>query len=351
MNICGEKQIVFIYIGGVSSSDIDFTKKYNKDDGTEYIFESVSYKSSKSPDYVIDDILTGRMDAMKLETDGEIKTDSERKELRLNMLVSIISFYMRYTTKKIVIIGVSHGSLIVHSAILKIKSIYTPIEDLMNIFKQRIIVLTLGSPKYLPKNLLSSLSTSDEITMKYGNVYNFYNIKDKIYYLLDIVKTIGLNELSYLNFPNLNISSDSGYITYGSGDVNKRVFYSSEPHLNPKYKFDSSTHIFYVKNTEYLSFTKPLFDSNNLLIYELCKNTLSIIFFHSVLFNLFPIFEDYLHIIHYMRNIDLVDTSPEYKKLLDDGSLTEFDRNTLYTPPQQKGGIKIKKLKKYLNSK
>jgi hypothetical protein len=92
---------------------------------------------------------------------------------------------MKFTKCKIVVIGVSHGSLIVHSAILKIKAIYEPVEQLINIFTDRIIVLTLGSPKYLPKTLLNNKNIRDEIRMIYGNVYNFYNIKDKIYGILN----------------------------------------------------------------------------------------------------------------------------------------------------------------------
>jgi hypothetical protein len=200
MNICSENNIVFIYIGGVSSRDNDYTKKYTNDN-KEYIFESVSYNSSKSPDYVIDDILTGRKDARQLDSNQQITTDSHRKAKRLNRLVSIISFYMRNTKKKIVVIGVSHGSLIVHSAILKIKAIYMPVNDLMNIFRNRIIVLTLGSPKYLPKTLLKNLSEiSDKMEMIYGNIYNFYNIRDSIYSILSSIQTSGINSLSYLRF-------------------------------------------------------------------------------------------------------------------------------------------------------
>lgn len=350
MDICSENNIVFIYIGGVSSSDEDYTKLYNNSP-KKYIFESVSYNSSKSPDYVINDILTGRKDSLNLDQHRQITPDTARKAKRLNRLVSIISFYMRYTTKKIVVIGVSHGSLIVHSAILKIKAIYTPTNNLIDIFSNRIIVLTLGSPKYLPKTLLNSSSISDEMSMEYGNVYNFYNIKDKIYSILGKIRNLGINNLSYLSFPKLSEINSDNYIAIN--DIDKIVINCSKPELYPKYKFDKIEHIFYVQNTEYLKFTKG-YITEYTLIYDLCNNMSSIIFFHSVLFNLFPILLDNLHIIHYMRNIKSLDVLRSDES----GNLALYDRNELLTfifiPPITFGGIKIKKikkLKKYLNSK
>ena len=245
-NICLDEDMVFIYIGGVSSSDPDFTKEYIFNNGQKnisYVFESVSYYSSKRPDYVIDDILTGRDDAQNLSRQNQIKLNTQRKAKRLNNLVSIISFYMRYTERKIVVIGVSHGSLIVHSAIIKIKGIYRPIEKLFDIFDKRIIVLTLGSPKYLPISLLSYKIRDENIS--FGNVYNFYNTKDGIYSVLNSIRKLGFNSLSYLKFPELEKEFDDGSPDY-------RVM---EPSLClqvadiPKYKYDAHKHLFFVKNT------------------------------------------------------------------------------------------------------
>ena len=39
MNICSENNIVFIYIGGVSSSDEDFTKKYTNGNNNKRYYE------------------------------------------------------------------------------------------------------------------------------------------------------------------------------------------------------------------------------------------------------------------------------------------------------------------------
>jgi hypothetical protein len=342
MDICSNNNIVFIYIGGVSSSDQDFTKKYTNRI-KEYIFESVSYNSSKSPDYVIDDILTGRMDAMRLRDNIPLDADSGRKAIRLNKLISIISFYMRYTNKKIVVIGVSHGSLIVHSAILKIKAIYKPVDDLMNIFTNRIIVLTLGSPKYLPKTLLKN-EISDDMKMLYGNVYNFYNVRDTIYSVLNTIKRAGINTLSYLTFPTLTdeINTDNSYISISNRE---KILLGLIPREYPKYKFDNEKHIFFVKNTENLKYIKET-HPNDYLIKNLSENILSIIFYHSVLFHFFPIFIDNLHIIHYMRNITSLDRSS-----LDDGTLDTYNRNSIILDSSiniQGGGKKILKIKKIL---
>jgi hypothetical protein len=345
MNICSENNIVFIYIGGVSSSDEDFTKKYTNRD-KEYIFESVSYISSKSPYFVINDLLTGRRDARNLSDGTTIKTDSARKAIRLNKLISIISFYMKYTDKKIVVIGVSHGSLIVHSAILKIKAIYEPVDDLMNIFTNRIIVLTLGSPKYLPKTLLKN-KISDDMEMIYGNVYNFYNVRDTIYSVLNTLRTSGINNLSYLTFPTLT-NEKSIDVSYTSISDREKILLGLIPREFPKYKFDTENHIFFVKNTENLKYIKET-PPNDYLIKNLSESILSIIFYHSVLFHFFPIFIDNLHIIHYMRNITLLNKS----SLDDGGNLENFNRDdiihdALNRTDTQTGGKKILKIKKIL---
>jgi len=190
---------------------------------------------------------------------------------------------MRYTERKIVVIGVSHGSLIVHSAIIKIKGIYRPIEKLFDIFDKRIIVLTLGSPKYLPISLLSYKIRDENIS--FGNVYNFYNTKDGIYSVLNSIRKLGFNSLSYLKFPELEKEFDDGSPDY-------RVM---EPSLClqvadiPKYKYDAHKHLFFVKNTENLKYFKQNSSEEIDIIQKLCKNTLNIVFFHSILFHFFPI--------------------------------------------------------------
>jgi hypothetical protein len=348
-NICLDENMVFIYIGGVSSSDPDFTKEYKFNNGEKeisYAFESVSYYSSKRPDYVIDDILTGRVDAQNLSQNTQINPDSSRKAKRLNNLVSIISFYMKYTRRKIVVIGVSHGSLIVHSAILKIKGIYRPIEQLFKIFNERIIVLTLGSPKYLPLSLLSD-KIRDYIS--FGNVYNFYNTKDGIYSVLNSIRKLGFNSLSYLKFPELKDEFNDESPNY----VNIEPLLCLTNTNIPKYKYDDHNHLFFVKNTENLKYFKDNSSEEIYIIQNLCKNTLNIVFFHSILFHFFPIFKNKLHILHYMRNIMSTDRSTEDN----DSSINEILNRNVFVPsidilllPEQTGGKikKVKKVKKYL---
>jgi len=339
------EEIVFIYIGGVSSSDPDYTKEY-KNGAKSYVFESVSYNSSKRPDYVIDDILTGRSDAQQLLRGIPPNPTTQRKATRLNNLVNIISFYMRFTSRKIVVIGVSHGSLIVHAAILKIKAIYKPYEDLIQIFNNRIIVLTLGSPKYLPITLLTRITSND---INFGNVYNFYNTKDAIYSVLNEIRKIGLNSLSYLKFPALE-KELKNVIDYT--EIDKQLSIDESPSNMPKYKYDITKHLIFVKNTEYLKYFKSDSENEKRIIKELCDTTPNIIFYHSILFHFFPIFQENLHIIHYMRNIKSTDISSD-----DSGSLEEIVNRSVFSlflmdiQLQHLGGRKnkkIRKIKKYL---
>ena len=246
---------------------------------------------------------------------------------------------MRYTTRKIIIMGISHGSVIVHTAILKIKGLYEPVNDLMKIFKERIIILTLGSPKYLPKTLLTSNPSvvKDDEAMNVGNVYNFYNAKDQIYLILNTIRKLGINTLTYLKFPALSIESKSAHFTNIS-EAGKYI--SGTQRKFPKYKFDRTEHIFIVKNTENLKYTMD--DNDNLLIQNLCKETPSLIFFHSVLFHFFPVFLNNLHIIHYMRNIRSINTSSGDT----DGSLIEIVNRSVLANSLIGGGRKIRKIRK-----
>jgi hypothetical protein len=72
--------------------------------------------------------------------------------------------------------------------------------------------------------------------MEYGNVYNFYNIKDKIYSILGKIRNLGINNLSYLSFPKLSQINSDSYIAIN--DKDKIVINCSKPELYPKYKFD-----------------------------------------------------------------------------------------------------------------
>jgi hypothetical protein len=252
---------------------------------------------------------------------------------------------MRYTTRKIVVIGVSHGSLIVHSAILKIKGIYRPFEKLFKIFNERIIVLTLGSPKYLPISLLSHRISDENIS--FGNVYNFYNTKDGIYSVLNLIRKLGLNSLSYLKFPELQNEFDTsdGYINID------RSLYLLEENI-PKYKYEYHKHLFFVKNTENLKYFKQDSIREINIIQNLCKETLNIVFFHSILFHFFPIFQNNLHILHYMRNITSTRKSIEDN---DENEIIEIPNRNVFVQGidillSQGGGKikKIKKVKKYL---
>jgi len=253
---------------------------------------------------------------------------------------------MRYTSRKIIIMGISHGSVIVHTAILKIKGLYEPLEDLMTIFKERIIILTLGSPKYLPKTLLTSNHNvvKDDEAMNVGNVYNFYNAKDQIYLMLNSIRNFGINTLTYLKFPVLSIESNSAQDNFTNISDADKYIPGNQINL-PQYKFDSTEHIFIVNNTENLKYTMD--DSDHFLIQNLCKKTPSLIFFHSVLFHFFPVFLNNLHIIHYMRNIRSINKSSGDTY----GSLIEIVNRSVFASNLMDGGRKnkkIRKVKKYL---
>lgn len=152
--ILNTKNSVCIFIFGIGDK-LDKSPKYNDTD--ENIIEIIEYGTEG----VIKDVITLFKDFYKLKNDKLLI-----EKPRLTKLVELLKFYLLYTDLNIIIFGVSHGSLIIHGAILKLKMI-----DIDNKFNfNRIKIRTLGSPRYFPKELLEN-----------NDIYHLYNINDFIY--------------------------------------------------------------------------------------------------------------------------------------------------------------------------
>lgn len=74
---------------------------------------------------------------------------------------------------KIVLIGVSHGSLLMHSALLRIKMSRIDIPDITQIMS-KIYFVTIGSPNHPPPLLLKPYEGAEK------RLYNFYSVQDLI---------------------------------------------------------------------------------------------------------------------------------------------------------------------------
>jgi hypothetical protein len=129
-------------------------------------------------------------------------------------MCNLIIFYLLHTNFNVIIIGNSHGALIIHGAIIKLKTIMN--ENLQKELKSnRIYIITNGSPRYLPKKLLAN-----------EQIYNIYNIEDKT------LNHFVTRKLSYFDFPNFedtdgytNIFSEKG------GNRRKILFLNKENYI------------------------------------------------------------------------------------------------------------------------
>lgn len=169
------KNIVYIMIMGFGNKTKSYSK-YNVKE--ENIIELVEYNTEGN----IKNVKALFSDIKKLKLNKELI-----EKPRLTNLYELLKFYLEHTTLNIVVFGFSHGSLIVHGAILKLKMIVG--NESFNERLNNITIVTIGSPRYLPKELLRG-----------EKIYNVYNIKD---FLKDI-KWFFKSYFKLPTFPKIN---------------------------------------------------------------------------------------------------------------------------------------------------
>ena len=153
-----KRNAVYLLINGAGSNNKDVSKYEIINNN---IVEVINYNSSIFN--CINDINQCNKDATKIN-EGE-KLDENK---RFSRMYNLIKFYLLYTNLEIIIIGFSHGSLIIHGAINKLKmNLNENLQTELN--SNRIYIITNGSPRYLPKELLEK-----------KQIYNIYNIEDQI---------------------------------------------------------------------------------------------------------------------------------------------------------------------------
>ena len=265
-------KIVFIHIEGVGTNQEDLCRKLfynNKTYSLNYekvpdvLYEYVNY-GSKS---VFKDLLSAIRD---MKTLASSKTYINLiKEENVEKLKNVILKYIEneeYKDHKIVLIGVSHGSLIIHKAII----------DMQNSSQNfnRLYIFTLGSPRYLPKNLLENNDYN-----KQPKVINFYNVKDQIVKLLSKIQPV----TKYIKVPNKQFVKDSIINEYET-IINEYEKLTK----NTKYCYqEKDDSVFVLVNIDKL-YNKDL------------KNMSSVVKNHASIFNLFPIISYFhLHNIFY----------------------------------------------------
>ncbi len=167
-----EKNTAFIMIQGVGSTcnnDLCVMDVPN-----ENIFYKLDYKSRG----VVSDFIQARYDATCKDGSCEhrIGTAREHTRERLNNLTNIIVACLNnnHQIKKVVVIGCSHGSLIVHGAFLRVQMMVDNSK-----IAEKLFIFTIGSPHYLPKDLVPTISS-----LTHPKLLNAYHVDDPIINLL-----------------------------------------------------------------------------------------------------------------------------------------------------------------------
>jgi hypothetical protein len=170
-----KRNAVYINLNGIRSNEKNISK-YHSDE--KNILEVIDYGSV----CFLIDIYNFFNDAKKLTQNIPI---CEKK--RSNRMYELIKFYLLYTDLEIIIIGTSHGTLIIHGVILKLKMIVD--ENLQKqLNSNRIFIVTHNSPRNFKKELLEN-----------QQIYHIFNVDDKL--LLNMYGKFKKNVI----IPNLSI--------------------------------------------------------------------------------------------------------------------------------------------------
>lgn len=218
------KNLVYIIILGFGNKTKPFSK-FNKDE--KQIIEFVEYGTEGN----IKNIRALFKDIGKIKQE-EILIEKPR----LTNLFELLKFYLLFTNLNIVVIGFSHGSLIIHGAILKLKMI---IDNILQERLNSINIITIGSPRYLPKELLLN-----------NQIYNVYNIQD-------FLKDIKWMFKSYFKIPNFPKKDDLRF--------------------KLQMKFENEMEIYYFRDDNFI-FVKFINFKLNYLLYHADLNNIFIFF-------------------------------------------------------------------------
>jgi hypothetical protein len=183
--------VVYIFSIGAGSGSKEFSEyEFERNN----IFEMIDYKSGENfLGIPIRDFLDVKDDIKKIRAEIPIT-----EKYRLKKLFELLEFYLLNTSLNIVLIGFSHGCVIIHAAILKLK-MRTDIQT--SSYIDRITIMAVNSPNLIPPEIIHKQATN--------KVFNIYNIKDFMLSLgkfFKITKNDYLPDLSYSHIKTLKFS-------------------------------------------------------------------------------------------------------------------------------------------------
>jgi len=178
-----DKSYRFITIAGVTSSPSSTAKTWSREtiEGEKITVIKSPYKSKSVISNVLDlfsDMKRFKRFKTAVAKPPAIPTSSESK-FRHDALYSIVkNAVLKNDDTPIIILAISHGSVIAHATLLRLMTDLQITREHMN----KISVITLGSPQYIPPGLLMPIVTApvtnQSLPQTIPRVINTYNIHD-----------------------------------------------------------------------------------------------------------------------------------------------------------------------------
>lgn len=164
------KNTAFVMIEGLGTNSADQCKMFTDTQKNVY-FHTVPYGTYG----LLKDTVALRENARKIKTRGS----SRMSHARIFVLQKVVKKYLLLENiEKVYVVAISHGSLIAHSVVLKLQmDIDLSIDQI-----KKLHVYTIGSPRYLPANLLGGDEMSTTRVQRnegsFPRLLNFYHVKD-----------------------------------------------------------------------------------------------------------------------------------------------------------------------------
>jgi len=245
---------VFIIIDGVGTKNQTYCN-YLIRGNTRYVFDILNYDSKN----LISDMYTAVKDLSVIRSEKDMNNFGRPDRLK-NLIDKIKRYLTDDTIDRVITIGISHGSVLIHGAVLSIKN-----DNIDDKYMNKLNIWTLGSPRYIPQTLLPILEE------KKPRILNFYNTSDYI-----IRSLYRINKLiPSIKVPNL-------HHVHNSKEIEWTTITSLDNYTNPKYYYSNG--IVYIKN----------FETYSTAIYNNVKLDSKILRCHVSYFNFVPILDENL---------------------------------------------------------
>lgn len=216
------------------------------------------------------DANAARVDTKRLHSNKQF-SEEPRKINRLTNLTNAIKIsIMNNIYKQVVVIGSSHGALLVHGAILKLKMDLSIDE---NLHLGKLTIITLSSPRFIPKGLL-----------KNEKVFNFYNTQDKLIHIYRKCRFL-VDYLEVPDEPTFDWISEALKDKSVSQSENQIKFEETNKPNRPNYKYKESKGVVFVKDIHlYCLGTSEVWESMQEHLFG---------WYHAIPYNLFPLLNYY----------------------------------------------------------